>query len=90
VRAVDPERLCKDVGRRIAELRRERRLTQEALAARLGTTFQWVSKLEAGRNLTLYSLVRVSNALKVSLADLLVRPRKPDAARKPGRPRHTP
>lgn len=54
----------------------------------LGTSFQWVSQLEAGRNVTLHSLARIANALHVSLVDLLSAPRSA-AARRVGRPPRT-
>jgi len=74
VRPLDPDRVCKNVGRRIAELRKERGMTQEEFSVILGTSFQWVSQLESGRNMTLHSLARVANALRVSLQDLLAQP----------------
>lgn len=87
VRPLDPERVCKNVGRRIAELRKERGLTQEQLSVLLGTSFQWVSQLEAGRNVTLHSLARIANALRVTLAELLLAPTAPSRPRRLGRPR---
>jgi transcriptional regulator with XRE-family HTH domain len=86
VRPLDPDRICRSIGRRIAELRKERTMTQEQFSVLLGTSFQWVSQLEGGRNMTLHSLVRIANALKVPLADLLDAP-KTSPARTVGRPR---
>jgi len=86
VRRYDPDRLVQDVGRRVAELRRERGLTQEALATRLRATMQWVQQIEYGANLTLYSLARVANALDVALDAFLVPPRSHGVDRRPGRP----
>jgi transcriptional regulator with XRE-family HTH domain len=87
VRTLDPERVCKNVGRRIAELRKERGLTQEQFSVLLGTSFQWVSQLEAGRNVTLHSLAHIANALRVTLDALLVPPKASSRARRVGRPR---
>lgn len=87
VRPLDPERVCKNVGRRIAELRKARGLTQEQLSVLLRTSFQWVSQLEAGRNVTLYSLARIANALRVPLDALLAAPSATSGKRKVGRPR---
>jgi transcriptional regulator with XRE-family HTH domain len=87
-RPLDPDRLCKNVGRRIAELRKARGLTQEQFSVELGTSFQWVSQLEGGRNMTLHSLARIANALGVGLEELLVPPKPSSRARRIGRPRN--
>ena len=87
MRPLDPERVCKNVGRRIAELRKERGLTQEQFSVLLGTSFQWISQLEAGRNVTLHSLVRITNALHVPLEELLTAPKPSNRERRIGRPR---
>ncbi len=84
---LDPESVCRDVGRRIAELRQQRQLTQAEFSVLLGTSFQWVSQLEHGRNITLHSLVRIANALEVALAELLVVPHPANRAIRRGRPR---
>jgi transcriptional regulator with XRE-family HTH domain len=86
VRTLDPERVTKDIGRRIAELRRKSALTQEELAVKLGTSFQWLAQVEAGRNVTVYTLVKVANALRVPLADLLVAPKPGSRVVRRGRP----
>jgi transcriptional regulator with XRE-family HTH domain len=41
-----------DLGRAIAELRRERGMTQAELAANGGLSRAWLAKLEAGRSTT--------------------------------------
>jgi transcriptional regulator with XRE-family HTH domain len=87
MRHLDPDKLCKNVGRRIAELRKNRGLTQEQFSVDLGTSFQWVSQLEGGRNMTLHSLARVANALDVPLEELLVPPKPSSRPRALGRPR---
>jgi transcriptional regulator with XRE-family HTH domain len=86
VRPLDPERVTKDIGRRIAELRRERELTQEQLAVKLRSTFQWLAQVEAGRNVTVYTLVKMANALRVPLTDLFVPPRPGSRVIRRGRP----
>lgn len=86
MKPVEPEKLLTNVGRRIAELRAARGLTQEALAEALGVTARWVQSAESGReNFTITSLARFANTLGVPVADLFVPPkgRKPG----PGRPR---
>jgi transcriptional regulator with XRE-family HTH domain len=86
VRNLNPESVARDIGRRIAELRRERGLTQEQLAVKLGTTFQWLAQVEHGRNATIYTLVKMANALRVPLATLLTPPRPGSRAVRRGRP----
>jgi len=86
-RPLDPDRVCANVGRRIAELRKERSLTQEEFSVLLGTSFQWVSQLEGGRNITLHSLARIANALHVPLETLVETPSAPVRKRQVGRPR---
>jgi transcriptional regulator with XRE-family HTH domain len=46
-------------------------MTQEQLGRLLGTSFQWVSQLEGGQNMTLHSVARVANTLGVTLEELL-------------------
>jgi transcriptional regulator with XRE-family HTH domain len=82
----DPDSLVRDIGRRVAELRRERDLTQQALASKLRATMQWVQQIEYGANLTIHSLARVANALDIELQTLLVPPRPSSYVRRPGRP----
>lgn len=81
---VDPAVFIHDVGRKLAELRKEAGLTQEALAATLHVDVKWLQRLEAGRNTTLRTLVRISNALGVPPAVLLEPP-----SSKTRRPRKT-
>lgn len=62
---------------RIRDLRRERELTQEELAAKLGdeTTIATVSRLESGRmTLTLPWMERIAAALGVSPHEIIARP----------------
>lgn len=46
--AYKADRVVKQFGKRIAELRKERGLSQGAFAAKLRSTPQWVSALERG------------------------------------------
>jgi transcriptional regulator with XRE-family HTH domain len=82
----DPDTLVRDIGRRVAELRRERGLTQQTLASKLRATMQWVQQIEYGANLTIHSLARVANALDIDLGALLVPPRPSSYVMQPGRP----
>lgn len=84
--AEDPDKVVRAVGRRIAELRVERGLTQEQFAERFGSSLKYVQRMEAGRqNLSVKSLVRIANALRSKAADLLAAPAALRA--NPGRPK---
>lgn len=74
------------VGRRVAEVRTELNLTQQDLGALTRTSKQWISAVEnGGVNLTLRSLVKLANALQVTLLELTLPPKTQKARR--GRPR---
>ena len=71
------KQLLRNVGRRVAELRTERGLTQEELAARLGMSDRYLRRLEAGEiNMSIWALARLANALGATIDEILVRPRK--------------
>jgi transcriptional regulator with XRE-family HTH domain len=56
----------------LRQLRQARRLTQEALAERAGLSYKFIGEVERGRgNPTLTTLASISDALGVSLVDLL-------------------
>ena len=58
-------------GKRLAELRNARGITQERLSFNLKVDRTYVSYIERGeRNPSLYLLWRIAKALKVPLADL--------------------
>lgn len=82
----DPDRLVRDVGRRIAELRQAAGLTQEAFAEALGTSVQYASRVERGENLSLHTLAKIANVLCVQVLDLLEPPAPGARAVKRGRP----
>jgi transcriptional regulator with XRE-family HTH domain len=76
VRRQDPERVTKDVGRRIAELRADLGFTQEQLAERLGMDTNNLQRIELGRqNLTIRTLARLATHLDVRVRDLFDPPR---------------
>lgn len=76
----------RDVGRRIAELRRERGWTQASFAERMGVSWKYVQRLEAGsENLSLASIVEIANVLGARARALFVKP-KGTPVRRPGRP----
>lgn len=61
----------KTLGRRIATLRREKGLTQEALAEAMGVSRNHVADIELGtRNTGVWSLLLVCRALPASPAQL--------------------
>jgi transcriptional regulator with XRE-family HTH domain len=75
----------RDLGRRLAELREARALTQEQLAEEAGFSTKYLQRLEAGReNLSLRSLVRLANLLRAPIPRLLDPPRHRRARK--GRP----
>jgi len=72
----DPNQLLKDIGRRIAELRSERGLTQEQLAERLDVTPRHIQSVEGGfENPTVRTLVTFSDALGVEVVELFNPPK---------------
>lgn len=76
MRRIDPDRLLRDVGRRLAELRSEKGATQEAFAAEAGLSTRYVQRVEAGEeNLTLRSLAILASVLRSPVATLLEPPR---------------
>ena len=61
----------KTLGRRIAALRREKGLTQEALAEAMGVSRNHVADIELGaRNTGVWSLLLICRALEMPVAEL--------------------
>ncbi len=59
------------LGRRIKELRKAKKLSQEDLAERAGISTPYVSQIERGKeNPTLDLLFKLTDALKVSLSEM--------------------
>lgn len=84
MRSADPDRVVLDVGRRIAEGRVARQLTQEELAEELGLNIKYLQRIERGQNLSIRSLVQIANVLRLSVADLFAPPTS--RRRRVGRP----
>lgn len=64
------ERLQKQIGKRIKQLRAERKMKQKELAAECGLEVAHLSRIEAGgQNLTLKMLVRIAKALETEVSD---------------------
>ena len=85
MRNADPDRVVRDVGRRVAELRAQEGLTQAELAEAAGVSVKYLQRIEAGGcNLTIRSLVRLASVLGTSAADLFSQPASRERRR--GRP----
>ncbi len=73
--ADDSEQLIVDVGRRIAELRAARSLTQAELAEGAGVSVKYVQRVEAGQeNLTIRTLAKFAELLEVRVVELFSPP----------------
>lgn len=84
-----PERVRKDLGRRLAEIRRARGQTQEQLAELAGINTNYLARVEAGReNLTLDSVTKLANLLEVPVLHLFLPPA--DRSVRKGRPPREP
>lgn len=84
-----PEVVLRNIGRRIAELRTERGLTQQQVADQLGITSRYVQAVEAGDvNLSMRSLIDWANLFRAPLAAFVEQPRS-RAPRRAGRPKKT-
>lgn len=66
----DYTRFFRALGKRIRELRRKRGLVQEDMISHHFSTRHW-QQIEAGRPITVTTLLRICKALKVSLSDLV-------------------
>jgi transcriptional regulator with XRE-family HTH domain len=66
-----PEDFVRRVTRRIASVRQAAGLTQEQFADALGTAVRNIRRIEAGQNLTLYTVARIASVLGVRPDDLL-------------------
>jgi transcriptional regulator with XRE-family HTH domain len=85
----DVSTVLRDLGRRVAELRAGRGMTQDQLSAKLDVYVQYLQRVERGvENLTVASLVRVADALEAHVADLFAVPATRTV--RPGRPRKLP
>lgn len=76
------DKFVREVVGRLADVRRERGVTQEALAAKLKIAPRNLQRIEAGQNLTLKTLWRIGRAFGVEVKiDFIARGRGADAAR---------
>jgi len=68
----DPEEIKRRIGRNLTVARNNKGLTREQFAGDLQATVQWLSRVERGEeNLTLNTMAKLSNALEVTIEDLL-------------------
>jgi transcriptional regulator with XRE-family HTH domain len=75
VSAPDPQRVIRDVGRRVSELRARRGWTQAEFAEKLEIALQNVQRIEQGRqNLTIKTLTSLAGVLACSVRDLFDEP----------------
>ena len=71
---MEKEELLRLLGKRIKELRLERGMSQVDLVAKMQGNIDTtnISRIEAGRtNPTIYSLYRLSEALEISMSELV-------------------
>lgn len=67
-----PETINKVIGARLRTIRRDRKLTTQQLADRVGVTQSQISQIETGRSAaSVVTLYNISQALEMGLADLL-------------------
>lgn len=67
--------MCKDfqkeLGKRLKQIRREKQITQEALALESSISRSHIAMIEAGkRDITVSALFKISRALNVTLTDI--------------------
>ena len=64
--------LLKLLGKRIKEIREQKGVTQQELAALCNFEKSNLSRIEAGRsNVTIHTLNKIATSLKVSISDLV-------------------
>jgi transcriptional regulator with XRE-family HTH domain len=68
-----PQLVLNQLGSRIREIRKTRNMTQDDLADKCKFEKGNLSRIETGQtNLTMRSLLRISQALEVPIADLFI------------------
>lgn len=86
MKPVSPDKLMRAVGRRVAELRERRGVTQQQLADDLDVSLRYLQTVEAGeQNLTLRSIANLSAVLRAPIAALFEPPARIQG--RPGRPK---
>ena len=82
----ETERVCRNLGQRVIELRKERGWIQQQLADEMQIDARDLRRVEAGDNVTISMLVRLARALDVEIGALFEQPRTKHR-RQPGRPK---
>ena len=62
-------------------------MTQADFAEAMGTSIQWVSRVETGENLTITTIEKIAKVLDVPIKSFFEEPRKETLVVKRGRPR---
>jgi len=86
----EARRVCRDLAQRIIELRLSSHMTQERLAERAGIDERNLRRIEAKGDARVHTLVRIAQALGVSVTELFKPPsqtfqRGPGHAPRPGK-----
>lgn len=72
---IEIKTLSAKVGRRIAEIRQQKQVTQEKLALEAGLNRAYVGHIERGeRNPSIETIAKIANALKVELHEVFKTP----------------
>jgi transcriptional regulator with XRE-family HTH domain len=74
VRPDNPSSAVRRVAKRIAEIRREKGITQDAMAEGLKCATKNYQRIEYGQNVTIKMLARIANLLGVTVTDLVPPP----------------
>jgi transcriptional regulator with XRE-family HTH domain len=74
VRPDSPDDAVRRVAKRIAEIRREKGLTQDQMAERLKCATKNYQRIEYGQNITIKMLANIANALGVTVTELVPPP----------------
>jgi transcriptional regulator with XRE-family HTH domain len=76
VRPDNPSAAVRRVAKRIAEVRREKGITQDFMAEALGCATKNYQRIEYGQNVTIKTLTKIANILNVTVTDLVPPPKR--------------
>lgn len=65
------ETFSKRLGKRLAEIRQEKEMTQVQLAREAGLSLKYVSMIESGTNPSIKTIMKVCDALETHIADVM-------------------